>query len=672
MVRFTQNIGSRLTVGGDIVYGVRQDYTRSGPGTITATVYGAGPQANPFYVNPPGVTATSQTVRFSTAGLIAPGHSTGGSSTFYGDFDADYNIDDNWDATFSNTLGKDNTYSNSFSGLCNSCGNLALNGTTNSTGSTTTPSVPGTNTITTSIPPGSPAGTPYLTTSNALDVWDAPATNKTSAAVLAGLRTANSTTINYNSFDQMRLNVDGSLFDLPAGPLKVAVGTELVHYNLIQDVTAPNNTGPATVGAAFAEYRFGRIVTSAYAELDIPVISAEMGVPLVRKFDIDIAGRYDRYSDVGSTSNPKFAANWEVVDGFKLLANYSTSFVAPPLDSIGDPNQFYNYASSGISTYSGTVQLPTATYAGIAGVLPGCASTATTCSVGQSTVQGITIASGGGGNLKPQTGFSWSLGADIAPLFLPGFTAQVTYFNNTFKGGVTSPTAPAEVAAPSLRSLFTVCPTGCTTAQVANAIANIPIKGALPTTAYFLYNFSQRNVLNLAISGVDLQAQYLYDTGVGTFKVGNSLTIFTKYNQNFGGGSTFSVLNTSGLNQTFPSIQTSMRATLGWTLDPFSADVFLNYTGPYRNWGGSTVSPLIDNAAGVPIGGGDKVNSNTTIDLHFAYNFMNNFLGDDQVYLEGTNIFNKTPPFYNSASGYNSFVSSPVGRVISLGFRAKM
>ena len=38
-----------------------------------------------------------------------------------------------------------------------------------------------------------------------------------------------------------------------------------------------------------------------------------MNVPLVNKFEIDVSGRYDDYSDVGAASNPKFAADWEVI-----------------------------------------------------------------------------------------------------------------------------------------------------------------------------------------------------------------------------------------------------------------------------------------------------------------------------------------------------------------------
>src|SRR3546814_12229012 len=62
-----------------------------------------------------------------------------------------------------------------------------------------------------------------------------------------------------------------------------------------------------------------------------------MGVPLVRRFDLSLSGRYDHFDDVGGTTNPKIAANWDVIPGLRLRGNYATAFVAPPLASIGFP-----------------------------------------------------------------------------------------------------------------------------------------------------------------------------------------------------------------------------------------------------------------------------------------------------------------------------------------------
>src|SRR3546814_14863468 len=80
-----------------------------------------------------------------------------------------------------------------------------------------------------------------------------------------------------------------------------------------------------------------RNVGSGYVEVAVPLVSEDMGVPLVRRFDLSLSGRYDHFDDVGGTTNPKIAANWDVIPGLRLRGNYATAFVAPPLASIGFP-----------------------------------------------------------------------------------------------------------------------------------------------------------------------------------------------------------------------------------------------------------------------------------------------------------------------------------------------
>ena len=64
-------------------------------------------------------------------------------------------------------------------------------------------------------------------------------------------------------------------------------------------------------------FREGRTVYSAFLEFNMPLISPEMDVPLVQSFSLDVSGRYDNYSDVGDTENPKVAFDWVITDGFK-------------------------------------------------------------------------------------------------------------------------------------------------------------------------------------------------------------------------------------------------------------------------------------------------------------------------------------------------------------------
>jgi outer membrane receptor for ferrienterochelin and colicin len=58
----------------------------------------------------------------------------------------------------------------------------------------------------------------------------------------------------------------------------------------------------------------------------------EMNIPLVRKFEIQAAGRYEHYSDFGSVAKPKFAAAWDVVNGVRLRGSWAQGFKAPNLE----------------------------------------------------------------------------------------------------------------------------------------------------------------------------------------------------------------------------------------------------------------------------------------------------------------------------------------------------
>jgi iron complex outermembrane receptor protein len=151
--------------------------------------------------------------------------------------------------------------------------------------------------------------------------------------------------------------------------------------------------------------------------------------------------------------------------------------------------------------------------------------------------------------------------------------------------------------------------------------------------------------------------------------VSDAFTLFTSWQENYGGGPNFNVLNHEGVNTTFPAVQLQSRANLGWEMDDLEIDLFANYTGGYRNWSSNSVAPVLTDANGLPVSGGDVVHSNLTFDAHVAYNFTSDILGGDQVYVDVKNMFSRRPPFYNQSQGYDYFVANPLGRVISLGLR---
>src|SRR5690606_12380979 len=116
----------------------------------------------------------------------------------------------------------------------------------------------------------------------------------------------------------------GALFELPAGTVHVAVGGELYLQHILKDNVGNTNIGPSSIGASLQRYHYKRLVTSGFAEIQVPLVSPEMGVPLIDHLAFDISGRMDSFSDVGETSNPKFAVDWGITHDLKLRANYST------------------------------------------------------------------------------------------------------------------------------------------------------------------------------------------------------------------------------------------------------------------------------------------------------------------------------------------------------------
>jgi iron complex outermembrane receptor protein len=143
--------------------------------------------------------------------------------------------------------------------------------------------------------------------------------------------------------------------------------------------------------------------------------------------------------------------------------------------------------------------------------------------------------------------------------------------------------------------------------------------------------------------------------------------------QQFGsGGERFSILNTSGFNTTFPSNKVAARLNLGYKEHGVAVNVIGNYSGSYYNWNGSAPFPLARDAVFSPVGGGQGVKAFTTVDLHGAYNFgTEGALADLEVSLTATNLFNKDPPFFNAAIGYDTFNANPIGRLVVLGVTKK-
>ena len=128
---------------------------------------------------------------------------------------------------------------------------------------------------------------------------------------------------------------DGTLLTGPAGPIRLAVGGDFRHEHSV------GFSIPLT-----PETR-GRDAAAMFTELAVPLVGAKAGSTLDR-LSLSLAGRYDQYSDVGSSFNPKFGVSWHPSHALGLRGNWGTSFRAPPF-IFSNPNQIGDGLIFGVS-----------------------------------------------------------------------------------------------------------------------------------------------------------------------------------------------------------------------------------------------------------------------------------------------------------------------------------
>jgi iron complex outermembrane recepter protein len=125
------------------------------------------------------------------------------------------------------------------------------------------------------------------------------------------------------------LDIRGSrpIFKLPGGEAMVALGFETRREELS---STPDQTylDGGYVGLVANGASGSRDVQAAYAELSLPVIKA---------LEVQVAGRYERYSDFGNSTTGKLGFKWDAVrDKVAFRGTTATGFRAPSISQVSD------------------------------------------------------------------------------------------------------------------------------------------------------------------------------------------------------------------------------------------------------------------------------------------------------------------------------------------------
>lgn len=142
-------------------------------------------------------------------------------------------------------------------------------------------------------------------------------------AIAEFLSTTNRTgaSLRYLSAD---ISASGPLYNLPGGPLGLAVGAEFRKEKFANERSELNATANIVGGDEGTSSRGQRDVTSVYGELSVPV---------VKGVEFQVAGRFEKYSDKDfpRSVRPKLGFKVRPNDWLLLRGSYSKSFKAPDL-----------------------------------------------------------------------------------------------------------------------------------------------------------------------------------------------------------------------------------------------------------------------------------------------------------------------------------------------------
>lgn len=245
--------------------------------------------------------------------------------------------------------------------------------------------------------------------------------------------TGSQTQYGFNGLDDAVVKFNGPLFSLPGGLMRAAVGGErLKQYNYNENTSVAGASNAVMVITNRDNSYYHRTVWSAFGEVYVPLVGGDMNVPLIKSLIATAAVRYDDYSDVGKTTNPKFGLTWEVTSGLSLYGSWGTSYVAP---SLTDRNPSA-YVSGLPTTLLQPLGKNDPRFAGL------CLPAAFFPPAGGCIIPNMGLLFGSNPNLQPQTAHQWTLGATLKPG--AGFRVNVNYFNIDYRNKIVFPQTIAE------------------------------------------------------------------------------------------------------------------------------------------------------------------------------------------------------------------------------------
>ena len=409
--------------------------------------------------------------------------------------------------------------------------------------------------------------------------------------------------------------VSGDLFELPAGPVGLALGFQYRDERLAWDLDDNTNRGNFLfVSVGVQDFDQSRDVVAFFGELNLP---------LMDNLNVQAAVRYEDYgSQTGDTIDPKVSVLYQPTTWLALRGSYGTSFRAPSL-----------FQAFGNQTTLNSVLDPR---------------------TGQRSF--FAIRTIGDPTLKPETSRAWNAGITLTPI--DGLNIDIDHWRFFFRNVIIEE-SPDDIAFKA----FTTNPE-----FIGTKVFLDPNTGAL-----IQINTNFTNAAFIRTNGFDININYTFDSPLGIFRPAFEATYVADYELPLGpGGAKLDVVDRRN-RQNFanPVPDWRFNASLAWMKGGHRAIVFLRYIDSFLD-DENTVFATQPN--GLPdfsqIITPAKVGSHTTVDAQYSYSFGGFGPVESMTITIGAiNLFNNQPPFVNTDGAFESRTHDPRGRIVYARFK---
>ncbi len=473
------------------------------------------------------------------------------------------------------------------------------------------------------------------------------------------------------------------LFTLPGGNLGLAAGIEWRRETFFDDrdprldgtitwtdsVIAGVTNGSDVAGTSPSPDTDGtRTVYSAFAELFVPLVSEDMNIPLVDSFNLQLAGRIERFEDIDATAVvPRVAASWTTIPGVTLRGAWSQGFRAPNLVQVNDDGTTRSNTRDDFVICQARVEK------GLLSSLDACPG------------QGVISFRSGARSLRPEDSESINLGIVLEPSFLPGLTLTADYWRVKQTGLVGTFGDDNAIALDLLRRLNgSSNPNVIRAAPTADDIALFTGTSLAPTGAIIQVLDPYLNLDSRVSKGWDIGMDYrVPDFGLGDFRLRLNAARLDSFVQSAGAdgeellagiadGTLPADVTVGGLGELLEidgRPKWRLSGSINWEKGPVEIGLYGQYTGEV--WDTSVVRDVLL-VSDDPNANFFRVSDQFVANLSIAYTIKNNTpLDGTRLRVAVNNLFNEDPPLADETYGFYSELYTARGRVIHVELRKR-